>query len=186
MDNVTRCVWAKDPINHYYHDNEWCVENHDDRYIFEMLILEGMQAGLSWATILRKRQNFRQAFDNFDPEIVAGYDEYKIQQLLSNKGIIRNKLKINAAINNAKIFNKTREKFGSFDSFIWSYTNRKQIKNRRESPLEVPAKTELSDKISNDLKDMGFKFVGSIIVYSFMQAIGMVNDHEIYCDFCHR
>ena len=181
---IIRCDWALNEVNHYYHDNEWCVPSHDDRYIFEMLILEGMQAGLSWVTILRKRDAFRKAFDNFDASLVAKYDEKKIAELMENEGIIRNKLKINAAINNAKLFLKIAKEYGSFSKFIWSYTNGVQIKNKWTKSDEIPARTELSDKISKDLKKLGFKFTGTVIIYSFMQAIGMVNDHLTICD-CH-
>jgi len=183
--DIVRCTWAESEINHHYHDNEWCKPSHDDRYIFEMLILEGMQAGLSWSTILRKRMAFRQAFDNFDAKKVSGYDSKKIDELMGNAGIIRNRLKINSAVNNAKLFLDVQKKYGSFHSFIWSYTDGKQIENHCSTSEDIPANTPLSDRISNDLKKMGFKFVGTTIIYSFMQAIGMVNDHEISCSFYH-
>lgn len=182
MDKKIRCPWCGDlPIYVDYHDNEWGKEVHDDRKLFEMLILEGAQAGLSWITILKKRENYRKAFDNFDPEKVARYDEKKVEELLKNNGIIRNKLKINAAIINAEAFLKVAEKYGSFDKFIWSYVDYKPIIGHWKNVSEIPAKTPLSDKISKDLKKMGFKFTGSTIIYSFMQAVGMVNDHIESC-----
>lgn len=177
-----RCPWAGDiPIYIDYHDNEWGRPVHDDRKLFEMLILEGMQAGLSWITVLKKREDFRKAFDGFNPEKVALYDESKIQELLSNEKIIRNRLKVNAAVTNARAFLKVQEKYGSFHQFIWSYVDHTPIQNHWEKMEEVPAKTPLTDRISKDLKQMGFKFVGSTIIYAFMQAIGMVNDHITGC-----
>lgn len=182
MCEKIRCSWAGDlPIYIDYHDNEWGRPVHDDRKLFEMLILEGMQAGLSWITILKKREAFREAFDGFDPEKVALYGESKIQELLSNEKIIRNRLKVNAAVTNAKAFLKVQEQYGSFHQFIWAYVGNTPIQNHWERMEEVPAKTPLSDRISGDLKQMGFKFVGSTIIYSFMQAIGMVNDHITDC-----
>ena len=178
MNKKTRCVWAGDsPIYIDYHDREWGRPLHDDIRLFEMLILEGMQAGLSWITILRKREAFRQAFDGFDPYKVALYDEAKIQELLTNEQIIRNRLKINAAVSNAKIFINIIKQYGSFDQFIWAYVDYVPIINHWEKHEDIPASTPLSEKISKDLKKMGFKFVGTTIIYSFMQAIGMVNDH---------
>lgn len=182
MCEKIRCSWAGDlPIYIDYHDNEWGRPVHDDRKLFEMLILEGMQAGLSWITILKKREAFREAFDGFDPEKVALYGESKIQELLSNEKIIRNRLKVNAAVTNAKAFLKVQEQYGSFHQFIWAYVDNTPIQNHWKRMEEVPAKTPLSDRISGDLKQMGFKFVGSTIIYSFMQAIGMVNDHITDC-----
>lgn len=185
MDNISRCEWAgNDPVYIAYHDNEWGRPEHDDRKLFEMLILEGMQAGLSWITILRKRENFRKAFDNFDPKKVAKYTDKKIAALLADEGIIRNKLKINAAVTNSAAFLEIQREFGSFDRFIWSYVGNTPIVNRPKTLADVPASTPLSDKISKDLKKRGFKFVGTTIVYSFMQAVGMVDDHVAGC-FCH-
>lgn len=185
MDNTCRCEWSgTDPIYIAYHDNEWGRPEHDDRKLFEMLILEGMQAGLSWITILHKRENFRKAFDNFDPNKVAKYGDKKIAELLANEGIIRNKLKINAAVANAKAFLEIQREFGSFDKFIWSYVDNTPIVNRPKTLADVPASTPLSDRISKDLKKRGFKFVGTTIIYSFMQAVGIVDDHVVSC-FCH-
>ncbi len=182
MSEKTRCAWAGDlPIYIDYHDNEWGQPVHDDNKLFEMLILEGMQAGLSWLTVLKKREAFRAAFDGFDPGKVALYNETKIQELLANEEIIRNRLKINAAVANAKAFLKVQEKYGSFDNFIWAYVGHKPVLNHWAEMGEVPAKTQISDKISKDLKGMGFKFAGSTIIYSFMQATGMVNDHFMGC-----
>ncbi|NLY47839.1 MAG: DNA-3-methyladenine glycosylase I [Clostridiales bacterium] len=184
-DNVIekkRCYWAgNDPMYVDYHDNEWGRPVHDDIKLFEMLILEGMQAGLSWITILKKRDAFRKAFDGFDPYKVSVYDDEKIQELLANEKIIRNRLKINAAVSNAKAFIKVVEEFGSFDKFIWGYVNYRPIINQWEKISDMPARTPLSDKISKDLAKRGFKFVGSTIIYSFMQAVGMVNDHTTDC-----
>ena len=182
MKEKTRCAWVGNtPIYVDYHDNEWGQPVHDDNHLFEMLILEGMQAGLSWITVLKKREAFREAFDGFDPHKIALYDEAKIQALMSNEKIIRNRLKINAAINNAHVFLNITEKQGCFNDMIWSYVNHAPIIGHWEKIEDVPATTPLSDKISKDLKKMGFKFVGSTIVYSFMQAIGMVNDHVRDC-----
>ena len=182
MNEKNRCIWAGDiPIYIDYHDNEWGRPVHDDVKLFEMLILEGMQAGLSWITVLNKREAFREAFDGFDPSKVALYDDIKIQELLVNERIIRNRLKINAAVNNAKLYLKVIEDYGSFDKFIWGYVDYEPIKNHWENHDDLPASTPLSDKISKDLKKMGFKFVGSTIVYAFMQAVGMVNDHITEC-----
>lgn len=182
MCEKIRCSWAGElPIYIDYHDNEWGRPVHDDNKLFEMLILEGMQAGLSWITVLKKRKAFREAFDGFDPDKVALYDEKKIRELLANEGIIRNRLKVNAAVTNANAFLDVQKKYGSFDKFIWEYVKRTPIRNHWEKMAEVPAKTTLSDQISKDLKKMGFKFVGSTIIYAFMQAIGMVNDHVTNC-----
>jgi DNA-3-methyladenine glycosylase I len=178
----TRCKWVTDdPIYIEYHDREWGVPVHDDRELFEFLILEGAQAGLSWITILKKRENYRKAFDNFDSERVALYDEEKIQELMMNEGIIRNRRKIEASIINAKAFLKIKEEFGSFDKYIWQFVGGKPIKNSWGSIEEVPASTKESDEMSKDLKKRGFKFVGSKICYAYMQAVGMVNDHTIDC-----
>ena len=182
MSEKIRCPWSTDiPIYIDYHDNEWGRPVHDDNKLFEMLILEGAQAGLSWITVLKKRENYRKAFDGFDPEKVALYDDAKIAELLANEGIIRNRLKINAAIINAKLFLEIQEKYGSFDKFIWSYVDYTPVIGHWESFKDIPLTTPISDKISKDLKKLGFKFVGSTIIYSFMQATGMVNDHFKSC-----
>ena len=177
--NNNRCGWAKGEKDILYHDTEWGVPSHDDGYIFEMLILEGFQAGLSWNTILQKRENFRKAFDNFDYRKMAEYDEMKLNELLKNEGIIRNRLKINSTVTNARAFMKVQKEFGSFAKYIWNFTNNKRIINKWKELSEVPATSELSDKISKDLKKRGFKFVGSTIIYSFLQAIGIIDDHLI-------
>jgi DNA-3-methyladenine glycosylase I len=182
MENITRCPWpANDPLYIKYHDKEWGVPVHNDRKLFEFLLLEGFQAGLSWRTILVKRPNFRKAFDNFDFNIVAKYDKRKINSLMKDAGIIRNQLKINSAVSNAKAFIAVRKEFGTFNKYIWGFVNGKPIKNKFKSIKEVPARTELSDLISKDLKKRGFNFVGSTIVYAHMQATGMVNDHFVDC-----
>lgn len=184
MEQLHRCEWAgPEQIYIDYHDKEWGVPVHDDRKLFEMLILEGMQAGLSWITVLKKREAFRAAFDGFDPEKVARYDEEKVEELMANPGIIRNRRKIYAAIGNAKAFLEVQKNYGSFDRFIWNYVDNKPIIGSPKSIAELPANTPLSDKISGDLKKLGFKFVGSTIVYSFMQAVGMVNDHVVGCNW---
>lgn len=180
-ENVERCSWATTDLYKQYHDQEWGTPVHDDGKLFEMLILEGMQAGLSWLTILNKREAFREAFDKFDCRKVALYDDAKIDELMQNKKIVRNRLKIRAAITNAQQFIKIQEEYGSFDSFIWSYVDNKPINNHLNSEDEIPARTPLSDKISKDLKKRGFKFVGSTIVYAYMQAVGIVNDHVKRC-----
>ena len=181
-----RCAWSNnDKLYIKYHDKEWGVPVHNDRKLFEFLILEGFQAGLSWFTILKKRENFRKAFDNFDFNKIAKYDKKKINILLKDAGIIRNRLKIEAAVTNAKAFIETRKEFGTFDKYIWSFTDGKPIQNKFESLKKIPAKTKLSDKISDNLKKRGFKFVGSTIVYAHMQATGMVNDHAVDC-FRHK
>ena len=164
-----------------YHDREWGVPVHDDRTLFEFLILEGAQAGLSWSTILNKRENYRQAFDQFDAQRIAAYDKRQVKQLLANPGIIRNKLKVAAAVENANAFLKVQEEFGSFDRYIWQFVGGKPRVNRWKSSREVPARTPESDTMSKDLKKRGFKFVGSTICYAFMQAVGMVNDHAVSC-----
>lgn len=178
----TRCSWAgKEQIYIDYHDKEWGVPVRDDHRQFEFLILEGFQAGLSWITILKKRENFRKAFDNFDYEKIANYDENKIQSLMENEGIIRNRLKIRATVTNAQAFIKVREEFGTFTEYIWGFTDGKTVVGKWKTKDEVPANTELSDKISKDLKKRGFKFVGTTIVYSHLQATGIVNDHTTDC-----
>ncbi|MFC1725538.1 DNA-3-methyladenine glycosylase I [candidate division KSB1 bacterium] len=179
---VIRCAWAEnDPLYVEYHDKEWGVPVHDDRLMFEFLVLEGAQAGLSWITILKRRENYRKAFDNFDPEKVAAYDEIKINELLSDKGIIRNRLKINSAVNNAKAFLKVKEEFGSFCNYIWQFTGGKTIHNKWKKYTQIPAKTKESEEMSRDLIKRGFKFVGPTICYAHMQAVGMVNDHVVDC-----
>lgn len=183
MEN--RCSWANNSeIYSKYHDEEWGKPLHDDQKLFEFLILEGMQAGLSWITILKKREAFRKAFANFDAKKVAAFGQDKIDELMQNQDIIRNKLKIEAAISNAKNFLKIVDEFGSFDAYIWKFVDNKPIVNHWTKLSDLPARTELSDLISKDLKKRGFKFVGSTIVYSHMQATGMVNDHLVSC-FCH-
>lgn len=177
-----RCFWVSDdPLYIEYHDNEWGVPVFDDAILFEFLILEGFQAGLSWITILKKRENFRKAFDNFDYKKIASYSDEKLEELRQNDGIIRNKLKIKASVTNAVSFMKVQEEFGSFSNYIWQFVDGKPIKNAFEKREDVPATTELSDKISKDLKKRGFKFAGSTIVYAFMQAVGIVNDHTTDC-----
>lgn len=177
----TRCGWAKNDLARSYHDTEWGVPQHDDRKLFEFLILEGAQAGLSWDTILRKRENYRRAFDDFEAEKIALYDEAKCAELLQNEGIIRNRLKIASTVQNAKAFLKVQQEFGSFDKYIWNFVGGKPLDNQRKDLSEVPAKTEISDAISKDLKKRGFNFVGSTIMYAFMQACGLVNDHSVSC-----
>lgn len=179
---MNRCKWASSSPDYYdYHDFEWGVPVHNDYKHFEHLILDGFQAGLSWLTILRKRDNFRMAFDNFDFEKVALYGEDKIAELLQDSGIIRNKLKVRAAIKNAQHFIQIRKEFGSFDKYIWGFVNGKTIQNQISDLSEMPARTALSDKISKDLKKRGFSFVGSTIIYAYLQAAGIVNDHTTDC-----
>ncbi len=178
---MKRCDWAKNDLAILYHDAEWGVPTHDDRKLFEFLILEGAQAGLSWDTVLRKRENYRLAFDNFDAEKIARYDAKKVESLLQNAGLIRNRLKIASAIQNANSYLKIRDEFGSFDSYIWSFVDGKPIKNNWKASSEIPARTEISDAMSKDLKKRGFNFVGSTIMYAFMQACGLVNDHLVSC-----
>ena len=179
---MNRCEWSiSTELYRQYHDQEWGVPVHDDRLLFEFLILEGAQAGLSWSTILNKRQNYRQAFDNFEPEKVAQYSVEKIEQLLRDSGIIRNRLKINAAVNNAQKFLAVQQEFGSFNTYIWSFVQGKTIVNRWMSLAEIPASTAESVTMSKDLKKRGFKFVGGTICYAYMQAVGMVNDHLVDC-----
>jgi DNA-3-methyladenine glycosylase I len=180
---LKRCFWAEtdDPLYLAYHDQEWGVPVHDDRLLFEFLILEGAQAGLSWYTILRKRQNYHLAFDGFDPQRISQYDEQKVSELLANPGIIRNRLKINATIRNAQALIKIQQEFGSFDVFIWQFTAAKPIVNSWTYGRELPAETEISRQMSKDLLQRGFRFVGPTICYSLMQAVGMVNDHTTDC-----
>lgn len=179
--NTTRCSWATTDLYKEYHDKEWGIPVHDDDKLFEMLILEGMQAGLSWLTILNKREAFREAFDHFDCRKVALYDEAKIESLMKNEKIVRNRLKIQSAVTNARQFIKIQEEYGSFDAYLWAYVNNEPIRNHFSTEAEVPASTPLSDRISKDLKKRGFKFVGSTIVYAYMQAVGIVNDHVKGC-----
>lgn len=177
-----RCGWCVgDALYEAYHDKEWGVPVNDDATLFEFLILETFQAGLSWITVLRKRENFRKAFDNFDYKIIATYKQEKIDELLLNAGIIRNKLKINATVTNAQAFIKIQDEFGSFSKYIWAFVDNKPIKNSVKNYKDAPANTALSDAISKDLKKRGFKFVGSTVVYAHMQATGMINDHEVTC-----
>jgi len=185
MREKPRCAWARTEPNIGYHDTEWGVPQHDDRALFELLILEGAQAGLSWSTILNKRDGYRRAFDNFDACRIARYDARKIKQLMANPEIVRNRLKIAATVQNAKAFLAVHKEFGSFDTYIWQFVGNRPIKNVRRSLREVPARTAESDAMSTDLKKRGFKFVGSTICYAFMQATGMVNDHLVGC-FRHR
>ncbi|WP_298431588.1 DNA-3-methyladenine glycosylase I [Geobacter sp.] len=177
-----RCEWSgSDPLYISYHDEEWGVPAHDDRHLFEMLVLEGAQAGLSWLTILRKREAYRRAFANFDPEVVAAWTEADVQRLLADPGIVRNRLKIEAAIRNARGVLKIREEFGSLGAYLWRFVDHTPRQNAWRSLAEVPARTEQSDAMSRELKRRGFNFVGSTICYAFMQAVGMVNDHTVHC-----
>jgi len=179
---MKRCPWCENnDLYLRYHDEEWGVPVHDDNTHFEFLILEGVQAGLSWLTVLKKRENYRKAYDNFNPFKIAEYDGNKIFQLMNNKGLIRNKRKIEASINNAKKFIDIQKEFESFDSYIWNFVNNKSIVNYWKNESDIPSKTELSDKISENLKNRGFKFVGSTIIYSHLQATGLINDHLIDC-----
>jgi len=183
--DISRCAWAKSPLDIVYHDSEWGVPLHDEHALFEFLVLEGAQAGLSWATILNKRARYREVFDHFDPQQVAGYDEAKVAQLLADSGIVRNRLKIAAAINNAQRYLQVQQEFGSFDAYLWRFVDGKPVQNAWASWREVPATTPVSDALSKDLARRGFKFVGSTICYAMMQAVGMVNDHSVDC-FRHR
>lgn len=179
---MERCPWCgTDPLYVKYHDEEWGVPVHDEQKHFEFLILEGAQAGLSWITILRRRENYRKAFVNFDPAKVANFDDAKIGELLNDPGIIRNRLKVTAAVNNARRFLEVQQKFGSFDAYLWRFIDSKPVVNTWKELSEIPAKTELSEKISKDLKQQGFKFVGPTIIYAHLQAIGLVNDHLVSC-----
>jgi len=179
--DMPRCSWATTEPNITYHDQEWGVPVHDDRKLFEFLILEGAQAGLSWTTILNKRANYRKAFDGFRAEKIARYGAREVKRLLADPGIVRNRLKIAATINNAKLFLAVREEFGSFDAYLWSFVGGRPMQNRRRRPFDVPARTPESDAMSRDLLKRGFKFVGSTICYALMQATGMVNDHLVTC-----
>ena len=186
LTNKRRCAWAgTDPLYVAYHDEEWGVPVHDDRRLFEFLVLEGAQAGLSWSTILRKRDAYRRAFDRFDPRKVARYDRRKIAALLADAGIVRNRAKIESAIKNAKAFLEVQEEFGSFDAYQWRFVEGRPLQSRRRAVGEIPAHTAESDAMSKDLKKRGFTFVGSTIIYAHMQAVGMVNDHVVDC-FRHR
>jgi DNA-3-methyladenine glycosylase I len=176
-----RCEWAKDEPNTTYHDEEWGRPQHDDQKLFEFLILEGAQAGLSWTTILNRRDGYRKAFSNFDAKKVSKYTQKRVVQLLQDESIIRNKLKINSAINNAKLFLKIQDEYGSFDQYLWKFVNGKPIQNKFKNQSELPATTEISEKLSQDLKKRGFNFVGPTICYALMQAVGMVNDHTSGC-----
>lgn len=179
-----RCGWAgEDPLYIKYHDEEWGKPNHDDRVHFEFIVLESAQAGLSWITVLRKRENYRKHYENFDPKKVSKFTDEKIEEMLKDPGIIRYRKKIEASINNAARFLEVQEEFGSFDKYIWSFVDGKPINNEFESLSDLPASTPLSDKISKDLKKRGFKFIGTTIIYSYMQAMGLVNDHLMGCDF---
>jgi DNA-3-methyladenine glycosylase I len=178
---LTRCPWASNDLSIHYHDEEWGTPTHEDIILFEFLILEGAQAGLSWDTILKKRENYRAAFDNFNPKQIARYDRRKIQSLLNNAGIIRNRLKIASAVQNARAVLKVQDDFGSFDAYIWQFVGGSPIVNSRRSSKQVPARTPESDAMSKDLKKRGFSFVGTTICYAFMQAMGLVNDHLTNC-----
>lgn len=181
-NNKQRCTWSSQiPLMIEYHDTEWGVPEHDDKKLFEFLVLESFQAGLSWLIVLRKRENFRKAFAGFDAKKVAKFDKKKIEALMNDAGIIRNRLKIEAAINNAKCFLQIQKEFGSFDKYVWKFVNGKTLVNKRKSMKDLPAKTEISDAMSEEMGKRGFKFRGSTICYAFMQAIGMVNDHSVHC-----
>ncbi|HEY1788865.1 MAG TPA: DNA-3-methyladenine glycosylase I [Verrucomicrobiae bacterium] len=180
-DDKTRCPWPTDDLYVRYHDEEWGVPVHDDRVLFEFLILEGAQAGLSWRTVLNKRENYRNAFDHFDAEKIVRYNRAKVEKLMNNEGIIRNRLKIESTIKNARAFLQVREEFGSFNSYQWRFVDGTPVINHRKSMKEVPAQTKISDALSKDLLKRGFKFVGSTICYAYMQAVGMVNDHLVTC-----
>ncbi len=182
MKELKRCEWAgNDPLYQKYHDEEWGSPVHDDQKLFEMLILEGAQAGLSWITVLKKRAHYRKVFDNFNARKISKYDQSKIEQLLSDPGIIRNRLKVNATVTNSQKFLEVQKEFGSFDNYIWQFVHHKPVVNKFKSLKDLPAKNEISDRMSKDLKKRGFKFVGSTICYAFMQAVGMVNDHITTC-----
>ena len=179
---ISRCAWVpEDELYTKYHDEEWGVPVYDDRLLFEFLILEGAQAGLSWSTILKKRENYREAFDHFEAKKIANYDQKKIDELLDNPGIVRNRLKIKSTIQNAKVFLEIQKERGSFSDYIWSFVGGKPHINKFKKLSDIPAKTEISDVMSKDLKKQGFNFVGSTICYAFMQAVGMVNDHTVDC-----
>jgi len=181
MTNLQRCAWARTEPSISYHDKEWGVPVHDDRLLFEFLILEGAQAGLSWETILKKRDAYRKAFDNFDPQRVARYSPARVEKLLKNAGIVRNRLKIESTVDNAKAFLRVQKEFGSFDAYVWSFVDGKPCPNRWKTLRDIPATSAESDALSKDLKRRGFHFVGSTIIYAFMQAVGMVDDHTMDC-----
>jgi len=181
QSNVVRCAWASAEPNTSYHDQEWGIPVHDDRLLFEFLILEGAQAGLSWETILKKREAYRKAFDNFDPVRVARYSPARVERLMKNAGIVRNRLKIESTIDNAKAFLHVQKEFGSFDAYVWGFVGRKPRMNSPKTMKDVPVSTPESDELSKDLKRRGFRFVGTTICYAFMQAVGMVNDHIAGC-----
>ncbi len=181
MEGITRCNWAVSEPNTTYHDQEWGVPEHDDRRLFEMLTLEGAQAGLSWTTILNRREGYRRAFEGFDPSTVARYGKEKQAALMLDPGIIRNRLKVESTVSNAQAFLEVQDKYGSFDAYIWEFVDGKPVVNSLQSMSELPATSEISDKMSKELKKLGFRFVGSTICYSFMQATGMVNDHLVSC-----
>lgn len=185
MNKPVRCAWVTDsPLYIRYHDDEWGIPVHDDQKLFEFLVLESAQAGLSWITVLRKRENYRKAFADFDYNKIAKFEEKKVQRLLMDSGIIRNEMKIRAAINNAQRFLEVREEFGTFDKYMWSFVDNKQVVNKRTKSKDIPATSEISDALAKDLKERGFKFLGSTTVYAHMQAVGMVNDHLVTC-FCY-
>jgi DNA-3-methyladenine glycosylase I len=185
--SMNRCLWAgSDPLYIAYHDEEWGVPSHDDRHLFEMLILEGAQAGLSWITILRKRTRYREVFDAFDPQTVACYGDRKVATLLADAGIVRNRLKVDSAIGNAKAYLAVQREFGSFDAYLWSFVGRRPIVNAWKTMKEVPAKSAESDALSKDLHKRGFRFAGSTICYAYMQAVGLVNDHLVDCGRWHE
>jgi DNA-3-methyladenine glycosylase I len=186
--NKKRCSWVPDNSESYqrYHDEEWGVPVHDDQVLFEFLVLEGMQAGLSWSTVLQRRETMKEAFDNYDLHTIITYDQIKIDELLQNPGIIRNKLKVNAVIINAKLFLDIQAEFGSFDMYLWGFVNHQPVVNQIHDMSEMPTSTPLSDTISKDLKKRGFKFVGTTIIYAYLQAMGVVNDHEVSCFRYHQ
>lgn len=178
---MRRCQWAKDQLLAEYHDKEWGVPQHNDTKLFELLILEGAQAGLSWSTILKRRESYRKAFDNFDASKIAKYTKQDVKRLLADEGIIRNRLKVESTIDNARHFLEVQKEFGSFDRYLWGFVDDKPIQNKFKKLSDIPASTQLSDKISKDLKKRGFRFVGTTICYAYMQAIGMTNDHTTDC-----
>jgi DNA-3-methyladenine glycosylase I len=181
MQDVRRCEWARNPLHETYHDEEWGVPVHDDRRLFEFIILEGAQAGLSWDTILRKRERYRDVYAGFDPATVARFDRRKMDRLLADPGIVRNRLKIESSVSNARAFLRVQEESGSFDAWLWTFVDGRPVQNRWTSHAQVPASTPVSDRLSKELKRRGFRFVGSTICYAFMQAVGMVNDHDTSC-----
>lgn len=181
MMNKPRCSWATNDLAVAYHDKEWCVPNHDDRVHFEFLVLEGAQAGLSWDTILRKRDRYRSVFADFDPHAVARFTASRVERILKDPGIIRNRLKVAGTVQNARAFLSVQNEFGTFDSYIWRFVDGKPVKNRWKTTAQIPATTSVSDAVSKDLRKRGFTFVGSTICYSFMQAVGLVNDHVVTC-----